>query len=477
MIYIILFTVLVAVLLAIILVRTALFKPKNVISVSTPDVKLDEDKVIQHFSELVQLKTISSINPDEMDMKVFKAFQEKLDVLYPVVTSTCQKEFIGPTGVLYRWPGKDSHQVTVLMSHYDVVPADETYWEKDPFSGLVEEGVVWGRGTIDTKVTLLGILESAEQLMTDGYIPDHDIYFSFTGDEEVSGPSTPEIVESFKKRGITPYLVIDEGGVVLKDVFPGVHKQTALVGVGEKGYLDVEITGTSSGGHSSAPPSNTLTGDMARMITSIEKKSMTSHLTPPVLEMFDRLGRHSTFTYKMIFGNIWLFAPVLKSLFHRQGGQMNALIRTTTAVTKLEGSKAFNVLPPKGTIGVNCRILNTDTVESTLNHLKSLSETEFEYTRIEFREASPITPTDTKQWKLMEEVIGDMWPEAVISPYLMIAATDSRHYNLISEHVMRFAPTAITKEELEMIHSNNERIRTDTVIECVQFYIKLIRRL
>lgn len=473
MIYLILF----GLLLGVILVRTILFQPKQVIKVSTENAKINEKEVVEHFSELIQLKTVSSIDTDEMDMAVFKTFQNKLDELYPVVTSTCHKELIGPTGILYRWKGKDNRQVTVLMSHYDVVPADATNWDKDPFSGLVEDGVIWGRGTIDTKVTLLGILESAEQLMTEGFIPEQDVYFSFTGDEETSGPSTPEIVATLKRRDIKPYLVIDEGGVVLKDVFPGVHKQTALVGIGEKGYLDVEITGTSSGGHSSAPPSKTLTGDMARLITNIEKKSMKSHLTPPVLEMFDRLGRHSTFLYRMIFGNIWLFSPLLKFMFHQQGGQMNALIRTTTAVTKMEGSNAFNVLPPKGTIGVNCRILNTDTVESTLSHLKSLTQTEFDYKKIELREASPITPTDTKQWQLMEEVIGDMWPEAVLSPYLMIAATDSRHFNLISEHVMRFAPTAITKEELNMIHSNNERIRTETVIECVQFYTKLIKRL
>lgn len=473
MIYLILF----GLLLGVILVRTVLFQPKQVIKVSTENAKINEKEVVEHFSELIQLKTVSSIDTDEMDMAVFKTFQNKLDELYPVVTSTCHKELIGPTGILYRWKGKDSRQVTVLMSHYDVVPADATDWDKDPFSGLVEDGVIWGRGTIDTKVTLLGILESAEQLMTEGFIPEQDVYFSFTGDEETSGPSTPEIVATLKKRDIKPYLVIDEGGVVLKDVFPGVHKQTALVGIGEKGYLDIEITGTSSGGHSSAPPSKTLTGDMARLITNIEKKSMKSHLTPPVLEMFDRLGRHSTFLYRMIFGNIWLFSPLLKFMFHQQGGQMNALIRTTTAVTKMEGSNAFNVLPPKGIIGVNCRILNTDTVESTLSHLKSLTQTEFDYRKIELREASPITPTDTKQWQLMEEVIGDMWPEAVLSPYLMIAATDSRHYNLISEHVMRFAPTAITKEELNMIHSNNERIRMETVIECVQFYTKLIKRL
>lgn len=471
------FLILLGLLLGVILVRTLLFQPNQVIKVSTENAEIDEKKVVEHFSELIQLKTVSSINPDEMDMTVFKMFQNKLDELYPVVTSTCHKELIGPTGVLYRWKGKDSKQVTVLMSHYDVVPADATSWEKDPFSGLVEEGVIWGRGTIDTKVTLLGILESSEKLMTEGFIPEQDIYFSFTGDEETSGTTTPEIVETFNKRGINPYLVIDEGGVVLKDVFPGVSKQIALVGIGEKGYLDVEITGTSPGGHSSAPPSKTLTGDIARLITNIEKKSMKSHLTPPVLEMFDRLGRHSTLLYRIIFGNMWLFAPLLKLMFHKQGGQMNALIRTTTAVTKIEGSNAFNVLPPKGSIGVNCRILNTDTVESTLSHLKSLTQSEFEYTKIEVREASPITPTDSKQWQLMEEVIGDMWPEAVLSPYLMIAATDSRHYNLISEHVMRFAPISLTEDELNMIHSNNERIRTETVIECVQFYTKLIKRL
>lgn len=471
------FIILLGILVTIIFIKTLLFKPQNVKKISTPNAVIDENNIINHFSQMIQLKTVSSNDLKEMDMDVFKDFQLKLETLYPLVTKTCNKEFIGPTGVLYKWKGKSSDNITVLMSHYDVVPADEVYWDEPPFSGLVKDGVVWGRGTIDTKVTLLGIFESAEYLIAEGFVPENDIYFSLTGDEEISGTSTPEIVETFRKRGITPNLVIDEGGVVLENVFPGVKKATALVGVGEKGYLDVEITGTSAGGHSSAPPRKTLIGEMARYITNIEKKSMKACLTPPVLEMFDRLGRHSTLLYRIIFSNLWLFSPVLKQILTKDGGQMNAIIRTTTAVTKLEGSKAFNVLPPKGTIGVNCRILNTDTVDSTLNHIKSLTNFNFEYKKIEFREASPITPTDTKQWKLMEEVIGDVWPEAILSPYLMIAATDSRHYTKISNHVMRFAPTAITNEELSMIHSNNERIRVETVIECVQFYIKLIKRL
>lgn len=464
-------------LMVVLLVRTIMFRPNEEHFEKTEAVKLDEEKIIERFRTLLQHKTVSDLNPELMDMTVFKAFQESLVDLYPKIHETCERKLIDPAGILYKWEGKSSDKPVVLMSHYDVVPAEESQWDEPPFDAVIKEGYIWARGTLDTKCSLLSVMESVEHLIEEGYQPKNDIYMSFGGDEEINGASAMEIVKYLKANGIRPALVLDEGGVVLEGVFPGVNKPTALIGVGEKGYLDLELTFNSSGGHSSAPPSKSMTAEIGRLLVNVEQKKMKATITPPIKEMFNRLGRHSSFMYRMVFGNLWLFSPLLKLLFTKQGGQMNALIRTTSTTTKLGGSKAFNVMPPVGKVGINTRILNTETIDDVTNYLIGLTDYEVKAEDRGSREASPISPTDCDSFKILEKTIKDIWPESAVSPYLMIAGTDSRHFHEISNHVYRFAPMFITKEELDTIHSNNERIKIQTVLESVEFYIKLVRQL
>lgn len=464
-------------LIAVLIIRAIMFKPKEETFEQTDAVDIDNQAVIERFRTLLKHKTVSNLNPELMDMKVFKAFKDSLVELYPKIHETCERKFIGHTGILYKWTGKSSGKPVVLMSHYDVVPAEENQWDKPPFEAIMDDEYIWARGTLDTKCSLLSVMESVEHLINEGYTPENDIYMSFGGDEEVNGASAMEIVKYLKDQNIRPDLVLDEGGVVLEGVFPGVDKPTALIGVGEKGYLDLELTFNSPGGHSSAPPSKSMTAEMGKLLVNVEKKKMKATITAPIKEMFDRLGRHSSFTYRLIFGNLWLFSPLLKMLFTKQGGQMNALIRTTSTTTKLEGSKAFNVMPPVGKVGINSRILNTESIKDVTNYLTGLTEHDVKIEDRGSREASPVSPTDCESFKVLEKTIKDIWPESVVSPYLMIAGTDSRHFHEISDHVYRFAPMFITKEELNTIHSNNERIKIKSVLESVQFYIKLVRKL
>ena len=468
----------VAALVSVMLWRVSIFKPLKQDFEIFEKIKLNQNQIISNFKKLLQFKTISSYNKDEVDTLEFEKFRESLDQLYPNVSKSCPKKRIGETGVVYRWKGKHDGNVTVLMSHYDVVPADEKYWSVPPFEGVIKDGYIWGRGTLDTKCSLLSILEGAEYLIAGGYQPNNDIYFSFSGDEEVSGQSAPDIVKYFEAKGIYPELVVDEGGVVVDRMFPGVDQKVALIGTGEKGYMDIAVTGISEGGHASAPPVKTLSQDIAKAILKIEKNNLKGTFTPPVKALFNRVGRHSNFANKLIFSNMWLCEPLLKVMFKKTGGQMNALIRTTMAVTKLKGSDAYNVLPTEGSFGINVRLLNTMTSDQALQYLKErVGHAGFKYEVIEHREASPITPTETEQFGLMEEVIKGIWPEAIVSPYLMIAGTDSRHFNKICKNVMRFSPMDIAREELSLIHSNDERIKIESVMKSVSFYIELMKRL
>lgn len=473
-----LFAIVVLVFLFVLLYRTVKFKPLIKTSEPLELETLDEKEILDHFVELIKQPTISDYNPDHVDQEVFENFKASLINMYPNIEKKCQRLYIEPMGILYKWQGSQSDAPLVLMSHFDVVPVDEKYWSYPPFSGEIVNGEVWGRGTIDTKSTLLGIMEAAEYLIKSGFEPNQDIYFAFGGDEEVSGGSAPAIVDYFKENNIKPSFVLDEGGAVVNDVFPGVKKFAALIGVTEKGYMDVLIKGKSSGGHASAPPVNSLNLKIASAVMKVETKLMKSHFTPTVLKMFDNLGRHSTFIYRLIFSNMWLFKGPLKLLFTAKGGQMNALIRTTMAVTKLEGSKAFNVLPAESSMGINCRILTTDSAKTCLDHIKAVvSEEEFEFNIVEVREASPTTNIESEGYKKIEELVNNLYPDAIVSPYLMTGGTDSRHFTDICDTVLRFAPYRLDSHALSLIHSNNERIAITSVMDVVQFYIQLMRQL
>lgn len=460
---------------AVILVRTAAFKPAKENKPETAKVDFDEKKVISDMQQLIRCKTVSYYDKSMEDVAEFDKLRNLLPKLYPNVFKACSFERVGRTGLLFKWPGKADKEPTVLMAHYDVVPVNEELWTKPAFDGLVEDGVLWGRGTLDTKGTFLGVLEAAEALIGQGFIPSNDIYFSFAGDEEVAGEGAPAIVAELEKRGVTPQLVVDEGGAVVEDIFPGVSAPCALVGIGEKGIMDVQFEIKGAGGHASAPPPHTAVGALSQAAVNIENHPFKSRLTKPVAEMFDTLGRHSSFVYRMIFANLWCFMPVLDSMCRKKGGELNALMRTTVAFTQMEGSKASNVLPPYARMVANLRLVEGDTVESAVEYLKSQTGSDkIEVSKLMGMNASPSSRTDAKGWEDLKNAISQTWPDALVSPYLMIAASDSRHFCKISDKVMRFSAMALTKEERGLIHGNDERVSCDKLLTVVKFYMRLI---
>jgi len=462
----------------IVLIRTLLFRPAPLAPVPEAPVALDEEKIVADMADMIRCKTVSYDDESLIDWAEYEKFQALLKERFPLIHAKCTLIKLGKTGLLYHLPGKSSENPSVCMAHYDVVPVEEGGWTKPPFAGLVEDGLLWGRGTLDTKGTLCGVMEALEAMLGEGYVPENDLYLSFAGDEETSGDSCPAIVDWFEENGITPAIVVDEGGAVVDNVFPGVPGQCAVVGIAEKGMLNLEFTMTSGGGHASTPPPHTVPGYLAKAITRIEKKPFPCQLTKPVAEMFDTLGRHSTFLYRMIFANLWCFLPVLDLICKQGGGELNALMRTTVAVTKMEGSQAFNVLPPKASFCTNSRLLGTDTMESAAEYLRGIIKDE----RIDVKIVSGMNPsrcsvTEGAGWEKLSVAIRQTWPEALVSPYLMLACSDSRHYGRISDKVYRFSAMHLSKEERGMIHGNDERVPVETLLTTVKFYTRLLRQL
>ena len=457
--------------------RTLAFRPKSEARPAPDSVSVDEEKVIADLADMIRCRTVSNLDHSLEDEAEFEKFRALLRERFPLMHERCAPERIGRCGLLFKWAGRTSEAPGVLMAHYDVVPADEANWSKPPFDGLIEDGVLWGRGTLDTKSTLCCALEAAEQLQKEGFTPAHDLYFAFSGEEEIAGDSAPAIVAELERRGVVPAFVLDEGGAVVTGVFPGVDAPCALIGTSEKGQMQLYMDMKSEGGHASAPPRSTIAGRLAKAVTRIEKKPAPFTLTPPAREMFDELGRRSIWPVRMVFANLWLFGPVLDLATRFMGGELNALVRTTCAVTQMQGSPANNVMPPDASVGLNLRIMCGDSCDEAEARIrKTIKNGDIMLRRGPYSEPSPYSETGSSEgWLRLKDAIARTWPEAIVSPYLMLAGSDSRHYGRISRNVYRFGPLELTKEERGTIHGNDERVPLHKLIKCAEFYLRLIR--
>lgn len=464
-------------LIAVVLIRTLRFQKKPQPPVDEGAVALDGERIVSALQQLVRCKTVSLYQHELEDDAEFNKLIDLLPTLYPTVFKTCSLTRLRGRALLFRWRGNSDSLPTVLMAHYDVVPAEEERWVKPPFEGIIEDGVLWGRGTLDTKVTFNGILSAANTLIEEGFIPQNDVYFAFSGGEEVNGDGAVHIVNYFKENGIQPALVVDEGGAVVENVFPGVKQPCGMVGIAEKGMLNLTLSLSESGGHASAPAPHTPIGLLSKACCDVENHPFPLQITKPAAAMFDTLGRHSTFLYRMIFANLWLFKGILNQLCIKQGGEMNALLRTTVAFTQASGSTAPNVIPPASSFVANLRLNPNDSVDGAVERIRrTIQNDAIELTVSSSMEPSPISPIDCEAWDKVAYAVANTWKGCLVTPYLMVQCSDSRHYRDISDHVYRFSAMDLTAEERRTIHGNNERIRLESAVKATEFFVRLIRQ-
>ena len=463
--------------LAVVLIRAAMFKPKDNSKKEFEEVEFDREAAVDALGELVRCRTVSYNDHSLEDDAEFEKLIGKLPELYPNVVRTCPMQRFEDRGLLFRWKGKGDGKPSVLMAHYDVVPVEEENWTHPAFDAEIVDGVMWGRGTLDTKVTFNGILSAAENVIKQGFTPENDIYFAFSGGEEINGDGAKNIVKYFKDNGIELEMVVDEGGAVVEDVFPGVKQPCGLIGIAEKGMLNLEYSIASSGGHASAPAPHTPVGQLALACTKVEAHPFKAHFTKPVLEMFDTLGRHSSFLYRMIFANLWCFGGVLDSMCKKSGGELNALMRTTVAFTQMSGSKAPNVIPPSASMVSNLRLNPEDSVNGAVEYIRSvINDPAVTLTVGDHMEPSPISRTDCAGWERVSSAVAGTWKGCLVAPYLMVQCSDSRHYGEISDRVYRFSAMDLTAEERHTIHGNDEHIRLETAGRAVEFFIRVIKQ-
>jgi carboxypeptidase PM20D1 len=443
---------------------------------------LDEDASLDRFRALLRVPTMSRAAVEETDRSAFDRFVGMLPELYPALHAVLDRELHGHS-MLYRWrglagPGDDSP--TVLMAHYDVVPATDEGWRHPPFGAEVTgEGdarVLWGRGTLDDKGALVAILEAVEALVLDGFTPAKDVYLSFGHDEETVGSGAQAIVAALKERDVRPALVVDEGGAVVEGIFPGVTKPIAVVGVSEKGITSVRLTVEQTGGHASTPPKLTATVRLARAIIRLDAKPFPARLTETNLQMVETLGAHATGPLRAVFTRARVLKPALVAVLGRVSDETRAIVRTTTAVTQLRGSLAANALPETAEAIVNVRIAVGSSVAETLAHIrKAVRDPLVQVEAVDASEPSPVSPTSGPEWDAVVGSISAVHPAAVVTPYVMLGASDSRHFTAISDAVYRFTPFELSGEERGTLHARNERIHVRTWLRGIAFYETLLR--
>lgn len=435
------------------------------------------------LSAAVQVPTIAS------DAGIDTAALLRLDALarrsFPLVDSLLER-LPAEAGYswLWRWPGRNAALApALLMGHLDVVPVDEApgdAWEEAPFSGAIRDGYIWGRGSIDDKASVWGILEAVELLLAAGFRPERTLYLAFGHDEEIGGENgAARMVAYLKREGVQLEFVLDEGQLVLEDALPGLEPPLAMIGIAEKGYVTFELTvNLPEGGHSSMPPRETATGILGRAVFRLQQHPLPARIDGATAAFLDHIGPEMRPLYRVLFANRWLTQGLLKTQFSGNP-PANALIRTTTAPTVLKAGVKDNVLPSRATALVNFRILPGETSTTVRTSVVEIIDDERvsvavrEGDRVD--EPSPVSATDAFGYGVIEKTIRQIFPTAVVAPALVIAQTDSRHYQPIAKQVYRFQPVLLEQADLSRIHGRNERISLENYERAIHFYHQLIR--
>lgn len=466
--------------LAVVLIANALMqRPLQPQVPAASALPIDPQAAARRLAKAITMPTVSFEDPKRLNRAAFERLHAFLTDHYPRVREQLDRQVVADLSLLYTWPGSDPDLPAVMLTaHQDVVPADEAQWSQPPFSGVIEDGYIWGRGSMDDKVGVLGILEAAEYLLGTGFQPRRTIYFAFGHDEELDGTGAAAIAEELRARGARVDFVLDEGMMIVEGIVPALAPPAALIGVAEKGYANVTLRVDAPGGHASIPPHETAVGILATALTRLGASPMRARLEGPVQEMFRWLSPQMSIGPRIVLGNLWLFGPLVRAELARSP-ETNATIRTTAAPTMLSASDAPNVLARRASAVVNYRILPGDSIEGVLEHVRRAVDdprVQVELGPGQANEPTPVSPIDTDAFAHIAASVRAVFPETVVAPSLVIPATDARHYGALTDKVYRLLPISVTAQDVARFHGIDERISVTGYADVISFYTQLLRR-
>uniref|UniRef100_A0A4W4ELY8 Peptidase M20 dimerisation domain-containing protein n=1 Tax=Electrophorus electricus TaxID=8005 RepID=A0A4W4ELY8_ELEEL len=458
---------------------------ENTTIISADISKQQREVLLANFKAAIRIPSVS-FSQTHQNTSALREFDQLLRRVFPNVfsSSLVKHEVVGNYSHLFTVLGTDPELVPyMLLAHIDVVPANEVDgWEAPPFSAKELNGFIYGRGTIDNKQCVMGILQAVEYLLERGYVPRRGFYIGLGHDEEVYGYNgAVNIAKVLKSGGVKLQYILDEGLAVMDGIITGLNGPAALIGVSEKGQATVKLSASTRLGHSSMPPKENSIGILAAAITRLEESPMPRLFGyGPEQSTFEHLAHKFQFPLRFMMSNLWLFNPLLSRVMERRP-DMNAFVRTTTAVTMFNSGVKVNVLPSHAEAFVNLRIHPAQTLQEVLDLIKStISDNRVKLELVDGFDSLPISSYDEQSfgYQIIKKTLLDMFPQVTVAPSICIGNTDSRHYMDLTQDIYRFNPTWLSQIRSERnagIHGINERMSVQNYEEIVLFYFQLIQ--
>jgi carboxypeptidase PM20D1 len=467
-------------LVAVIFLRAAAFGRVPPAVETVEGMSVDAQTVAEHLGKALRFQTISKTVGGELPLREFQGLHRLLEKTYPRVHAALRQEVVNEGSLLYTWAGSNAELDPILLAaHLDVVPVDPAtadQWEHSPFGGEIADGYVWGRGAMDCKHQVIGILEAVENLLKAGYQPERTIYLAFGQDEEVMGTNgAGKIAALLEDRGVHLEALLDEGGGVTENMLPGVKLPVATIGTAEKGYLSLQLSVACPPGHSATPPRQTAISILSNALTRLSARPMPARLTY-ILPTLRWIGAALNFSTQLALANLWLFGGIVKRRL-TASPQTDAILRTTIAPTMISGGVKDNLLPAEARATVNFRILPGESIAGVCQHVRRVIDDErvtLQAVEGSAREPSPLSPITSRAYQSLVSTIQRIFGNIPVAPMLVAGGTDAYRYTGICENALRFAPVIATKDILSRIHGVNERMAVADLEKQVKFYGLLI---
>ena len=431
----------------------------------------------ERLQKMIQLETVSDPkcgSPQEN----FEAFHDLLCKLFPNLYKVCTvQDFHG--SLLLRWPaGIETDKLPILfMNHHDVVPASPDGWTHPPFSGEIADGRIWGRGTLDDKGGLWAMLEAADELAAEGFLPQRDIYFESGCNEETSGAGADEISAWLRDNGIRLEMVFDEGGDVVHSPIPGTKGTFAMVGVGEKSIVNLRFTARSSGGHASTPGKDTPLVRLGKFMAYVDKHDVFDvSLSPTITEMIKRIAPYMGPAGK-VAGKADRLRKPLEKVLPKLSPSVRAILGTTIAFTLTGGGEAVNVIPREAWVVGDMRCSHHQGKEASIQAItKVAAKFDIETEVIASGFESRLTDFNGSAYRLVEEAVMATIPGVdACTPYIMTGGSDSKYFDRVCDQCIRFLPFTIDTDQMGTVHGVNECVDVATLTPAVDYFRYVMR--